>query len=187
MPHFFRVAGEKLGSTKSGQAAVELAGALVVLMILLFSAIDFGRALNYLQVISELTRQGANLASRGDGTATCDNICSANAALLAGDSGIGLATNGRVIITEVNQASPKAGGPYTVVEQGSSATGITATSRIAPSGSGNISITGAPALQTGQTLYVTEIFYTFTPVTGIGALTNNAVGFPAVLYDVAYF
>jgi len=187
MSNFFRAAGKKLRANDSGQATVELAGAVLVLLMFMCSAIDFGRALNYMQILSELTRQGSNLASRGDGTPTCDNICSANAALLAGDSGIGLANTGRVIITEVNQSSPEAGGPYAVVEQGKSATGISATSKIAPSGSGSINITGAPALQTGQSLYVTEIFYTFTPATGIGALTNNAVGFPATLYDVAYF
>ena len=49
-----------------------------------------------------------------------------------------------------------------------------------------MSIPGAPALQTGQTLYVTEIFFTFTPATGVGALTKSAVSFPSTLYDIAY-
>ncbi|HEY6299932.1 MAG TPA: hypothetical protein VIW95_09870, partial [Candidatus Binatus sp.] len=140
-----------------------------------------------LQVLAELSRQGSNLASRGFGTTSCDSLCTAAADLLSGDSGLGLGSNGRVIITEFNQANPIAGGPYTVVEQTQSTTGITATSKVAPSGSGNVNIAGAPALQTGQKLYATEIFYSFTAATGIGAMTNGAIGFPAQLYDIAYF
>jgi TadE-like protein len=185
MPQLYRSLRKNLGASSRGQAAVELAFAATVLLMFVCSAVDFGRALNDMQILSELTRQGSNLASRGEGTTTCDSICSANVALLSGDSGIGLSTNGRVIITELDQSTPKAGGPYTIVEQAKSATGISATSKLGSSGT--VSITGAPALQTGQSLYVTEIFYSFTPATGIGALTNNTVGFPSVLYQVAYF
>jgi Flp pilus assembly protein TadG len=174
-------ARKKLRGNSSGQAAVELALAVTLLLIFMCAAADFGNALNDMQILSELTRQGSNLASRGD------TLAATNAALLAGDSGLGLSTQGRVVITQVTQTTPVAGGPYKVAAQAYSLTGITATSRIAPSGSGNVSITGAPALQTGQSLYITEIFYTYTPLTGIGALTSGAVGMPSTLYDVAYF
>jgi Flp pilus assembly protein TadG len=170
-----------------GQAAVELAFAATLLLLFMCSAIDFGRAIYDLQIISELSRQGSNLASRVAGTASCDSLCTSVADLLAGDSGLGLSTNGRVIVTEFSQTSPVAGGHYTVVEQQKSATGITATSRVAPTGSGTATLVGAPALQTGQKLYTTEIFYSFAPATGIGALTNSAVGFPTQLYNIAYF
>jgi hypothetical protein len=140
-----------------------------------------------LQVLSELTRQGSNLASRVAGTASCDNLCTSIADLLAGDSGLNLSSNGKVIVTEFSQTKPVAGGTYTVVEQQKSATGIAASSRIAPSGAGSTVIAGAPGLQTGQKLYTTEIFYSFTPATGVGALTNNAIGFPTQLYNIAYF
>jgi hypothetical protein len=187
MSRFYRSARSRLTANQSGQAAVELAMAATLLFIFLCSAIDFGRALYDMQVLSELTRQGANLASRGNGTASCDTLCTAIADLLAGDSGLGLSSNGKIIVTKFSQSSPAAGGPYSVVEQDTSSGGISATSRVAPSGSGNVDITGAPALQTGQWLYTTEIFYSFTPATGIGALTNGAVGMPSVLYDIAYF
>ncbi len=176
-----------LASVKSGQAAVEFAFCATLLLMFMCSAIDFGRALYDLQVLAELSRQGSNLASRGTGTPTCDSLCTSAADLLAGDSGLGLSTNGRVIVTEFSQAKPAAGGSYTVVEQTLSPPGISATSKVAPSGSGSVVIAGAPALQTGQKLYSTEIFYTFAPATGIGALTNGAIGLPTKLYDVAYF
>lgn len=174
-------ARKKLRGNSSGQAAVELALAVTLLLIFMCAAADFGNALNDMQILSELTRQGSNLASRGTTLADATND------LVTGDSGLGLSTLGRVVITQVTQSTPKAGGPYTVAAQAYSPPGITATSRIAPSGSGNVSITGAPALQTGQSLYITEIFYTYTPLTGIGALTSGAVGMPSTLYDVAYF
>jgi TadE-like protein len=176
----------QLTAKDRGQAAVELAAAATLLLLFMCSAIDFGRVLYDLEVISELSRQGSNLASRVSGSAACDSLCTSLADLLAGDSGLGLSSNGKVIITEFDQAKPAAGGTYTVVEQVQSSTGITATSRVAPGG-GSAVIAGAPALQTGQKLYTTEIFYSFTPATGIGAMTNNAVGFPTQLYDIAYF
>jgi hypothetical protein len=176
-----------LTAMKSGQAAVEFAFCVTLLLMFMCSAIDFGRALYDLQILAELTRQGSNLASRGAGSPSCDSLCTSAADLVAGDSGLGLGTNGRVIVTEFSQAKPAAGGSYTVVEQTLSTTGISATSKVAPSGSGSVVIAGAPALQTGQKLFSTEVFYSFTPATGIGALTNGAAGFPSQLYDIAYF
>jgi Flp pilus assembly protein TadG len=187
MLRFYRPVRAQLSAMDCGQAMVELAFAATLLLLFMCSAIDFGRAMYDLQVISELSRQGSNLASRATGTTTCDSLCTSVADLLAGDSGLGLSTNGRVIVTEFSQTKPVAGGTYTVVEQQKSATGVTATSKIAPSGSGTSTIAGAPALQTGQKLYTTEVFYSFTPATGIGALTNNAIGFPTQLYNIAYF
>src|ERR1700683_42789 len=172
-----------LTAKHSGQAAVEMALAATLLLLFMCSAIDFGRALYDLQVISELSRQGSNLASRATGTSSCDSLCTSVADLLAGDSGLGLSSNGKVIVTEFSQSKPVSGGTYTVVEQVQSATGITATSRVAPGGV-SATIAGAPALQTGQKLYTTEIFYSFTPATGLGAMTNNAIGFPTQLYDI---
>jgi Flp pilus assembly protein TadG len=187
MSRLYRSIRVHLITMKSGQAAVEFAFCVTLLLLFMCSAIDFGRALYDLQILAELSRQGSNLASRGLGTPACDTLCTSAADLVAGDSGLGLSTNGRVIVTEFTQSKPVAGGSYTVVEQKLSTTGISATSKIAPTGSGSVVIAGAPALQTGQKLYSTELFYTFSPATGIGALTNGAVGLPTQLYDVAYF
>jgi Flp pilus assembly protein TadG len=184
---FHRSAHAKIQFRDSGQAAVELAFVAALLLTLMCSAIDFGRALYDLQIISQLSRQGSNLASRALGNSSCDSLCTAAADLISADSGLGLSTNGRVIVTSFTQTTPNAGGTYTVAEQVKSTTGISANSKVAPTGAGTATLSGAPALQNGQTLYVTEIFYTFAPATPIGRLTNNAVGFPSQLYDIAYF
>jgi hypothetical protein len=187
MSRLYRSIRVHLAAMESGQAAVEFAFCVTLLLLFMCSAIDFGRALYDLQVLAELSRQGSNLASRGAGSPACDSLCTSVADLLAGDSGLGLGTNGRVIVTEFSQAKPVAGGSYTVVEQKLSPAGISAASKVAPGGSGSVVIAGAPALQTGQKLFATEIFYSFAPATGIGALTNGAVGLPTQLYDIAYF
>ncbi len=191
MLRFYGSARRKLIANDSGQAATELAFAVTVVLILMCASIDFGRALYDTQVMSELTRQGANLALRGEGTTACDAMCTAIADLNAGSSGLNLAGNGKIIITSLSQPSVTAGnvgpsgGPYTIAEQEESSGGLSVTSKLGTSGT--VTLPGAPGLQSGQYLYVTEIFYSFTPLTGIGQLTDNAVGMPSVLYDIAYF
>ncbi len=101
MSKFFLTARKNLRANSSGQAAVELAMTTVILLVLMCAAADFGCALNDMQILSELTRQGSNLASRGT------TLAQTNADLLAGDSGLGLSSNGRVVITQLTQATPK--------------------------------------------------------------------------------
>src|ERR1700682_1122665 len=86
---------------ESGQAVVEFAMIATLLLILLCASIDFGRALNYVQGLIELTRQGSRRASEAAPT-----------------------------------LQPAAG----------------------------------PTIQSGQTLYVTEVYYSFAPITPIGKL-----------------
>ena len=195
MSRFCRSARRKLIASDSGQASVELAFVVTLLLLLVCASIDFGRALNTLQVMAELTRQGANLALRAEGTSTCDSMCTAIAALssTAENSGLNLSGNGRIIITSLTETLTgsetvgPSGGPYKIAEQDVSSGGISVTSKMGTTVGSTVTLPGAPGLQSGQYLYVTEIFYAFTPLTPIGKLTNAAVGMPSQLYDIAYF
>src|ERR1700679_996072 len=101
---------KKLFATRAGQAAAELAGAMLIIVPLLCATIDFGRAFYQLQVVSELSRQGSSLAMRGEGTTSCDTMCTAIADLVAGSSGLNLAANGKVIMTELPPTATKVNG-----------------------------------------------------------------------------
>jgi Flp pilus assembly protein TadG len=163
-------------ANKSGQAAVEFAFIVPALIILLLAVIDFGRVLTNMEVMVGLTRQGSNLASRGT------PLSASAAAVVAGDAPLDLNKNGEVIITSV--ANVKNVNTITgQVSQG----GISRTSQVG-SGVGNkatVPAASATILQNGQTIYVTEVFYTFQPITPIGQFMN--VVMPSTIYEVAYF
>ena len=209
----YRSARAKLIANDSGQAMVEFAFIVPLLLIMMCAAIDFGRALNTMQVIAELSRQGSSLASRIDTcaagaglgepmeTLTCSVQALVAAPLVAGQSGqsgLSIGTYGEIIATAVQNTGTTASPTYMITGQYSQG-GISQTSKIGTystkTGAANTATvpaafstaTGDQPLQAGQTMYVTEIFYTFTPITPIGKLTNSVVNLPTLMYNVAYF
>jgi Flp pilus assembly protein TadG len=168
--------GKKTMAGRSGQAALEFAVLVTLTLVVTFALVDFGRALNYMQVMSALSREGSNEASRGNALSDCA------AAVIAGDAPLNLSTNGEVIVTSVaniNQVN-------TITGQASLG-GISRTSKVGQ-GVGNPATVPAGAaamLSPGQTIYVTEVFYNYAPITPIGNLLTIAE--PSTLYEVAYF
>jgi Flp pilus assembly protein TadG len=161
---------------QSGQAMLEFAVIASLLIVLVFAIIDFGRAFNQMQVMVGLTRQGSNLASRG--TSLTDSA----KAVVNGDAPLDLNSNGEVIVTSVtNNAS---GNIITgQVTQG-------AMSQASKVGQGVGTAASLPAtaiamLQPGQTIYITEVFYNFQPITPISTLLNIVM--PPTFYQAAYF
>jgi Flp pilus assembly protein TadG len=161
---------------QSGQAMLEFAIIASLVIVLVFAIIDFGRALNQMQVMVDLTRQGSNLASRGTSLTNSVN------AVVAGDAPLNLNTSGEVIITSVtNNASGN-------IITGQVAAG--ATSQVSQIGTGvgttaNLPTAATQMLQAGQTIYITEVYYNFQPITPISSMINIVM--PSTFYQVAYF
>lgn len=166
----------KISAVERGQAAVEFALVAGLMLVLFSVVIDFSRAIHDLQVMAGLSRQGSNLASRG--TTLSDSA----AAVIAGDTPLDLSRNGEVIITSVTNINRV----FTITDQVSQG-GISQNSRVGK-GVGNraqLPSTAAGMLQPGQTIYVTEIFYSYQPITPIRNLLKVAM--PSDLYQAAYF
>ena len=163
---------------QSGQALLEFMFVGFIMLFMLFGLIDFSRALSTRQVITSLSREGSNLASRGT---TLSNTV--DAVILAA-SPLSITTNGYVICTAVFNSN----GVFTITDQVAKG-GIISPSKIGvgvgTDVTGKLPNTTPPIPQTNQTVYVTEVFYKYKAATPIGQLLS--FGLPTNLYDVAYF
>lgn len=175
-------------SEDSGQALVELAMSVSLLFVLVLGAIDVARAIYYVEVIKNLTAEGSSMASRGTPLPQTLQTVVADAG-----TNLSLGAQGCVVVTSVLDTVTSGNSVFTVTGQSTqgSCTGIS--SKIGcfpPPGSCGIAALPAEAksaLQSGQTLYITEVFYKFATITPIGSLLNNSNILPSQLYDAAYF
>jgi Flp pilus assembly protein TadG len=170
---------------QSGQALIEFMFVGFILLFLLFGMIDFSRAISTRQTLINLSRESANLAARGTGSTPDASISNAIAAAIDGAAPLSITTNGFVIISAIfNDA-----GHYVVTNQimeGGLSNQVT--SKVAPGGLGstpNMPVTAVQIPQTNQTMYVSEVFYSYKPVTPIGRLLNFTM--TNTLYDAAFF
>ncbi len=166
---------------EQGAAFIELAICVPMLLILVFGLIDFSQMIFDNQRMSGISRQGSDLASRDAfGSEGLPPIVSA---LVTQGAAMSIGTQGRIILTEVGGT----GSQPTILAQSESLTGITVTSAV---GTGVGSPATVPAnavtvLNAGQRLFVTEVFYSYSPMTPVGGLLKTSLA--STLYDVAYF
>lgn len=167
---------------RSGQALIEFTFVSIMLLVLVFGLIDFCRAISIRQVITNLTREGSNLASRN--TSLPDTMT----AVIASANPLNITNNGRVIISVVTNNAGQAWVADQLFSQGSV---------VDPTTDSKIGVKNGPATmpaqipQSNQTVYVTEVYYSFQSITPVGNLLKSVLlpdfALPTRLYDVAYF
>jgi len=163
---------------ESGQAFIEFAFVAMMLVVMLFGLIDFGRFVYERQILVNLSREGANLVLRNT------PVTNAAAAVMISSSPLKMGTQGRLIMSTVFNSN----GVRYVTSQLSTGglTGAAAPSKIGTvNGTATMPTTPTVIPAAGKSMYVTEVYYRFTPITPIGKLLKIAA--PSNLYDVAYF
>ena len=148
-----------------------------LLCLILFAIIDYGRALNTEQIMVDLTRQGSNMASRGTALATAASTVALNSAPLT------VSSLGLVIVSSVARVN----NVDTVTGQAGTG-GISVASKIGTL-NGKATVPAAVddifSKNSGQTVYITEIYYPLTAITPLAAMWGQLL--PTTLYQVAYF
>lgn len=164
----------KTASGQRGQALLELVPVVLVLLLLIFGVIESSYAIWQLEVITALSREGSNLASRNTALST-----TADTVIIDG-ANLNLANNGKVIVTAVQNQ----GGTMLITAQASSGS-FNASSRIGKTGAKATIPTTTTPIPLNGSIYVTEVFTTYTAITPLGDFVK--ITMPSVLYDVAYF
>lgn len=144
---------------EKGQACVELAIMLPVLIFLLFGIYDFACAIRAQLAISNMSREGANLASRPS-PGLQDRLQDVMDALAVTAQPLDMKANGMMFITQVQ-------GGTIVAQEGwvngdlkgsiSSRIGTPTASQPNPKAQGFASV----SLRPDQTAYVVEVFYNY--------------------------
>jgi Flp pilus assembly protein TadG len=164
---------------------------LVMLCIFVYGIVDFSRAIYDVEVMTNLAGEGSSMASRGVSPAK-----TATAIATYAGQDLSMGTNGCVIVTAVTCTTNPCNGGITnlQVTAQSSQCAITVSSKVGclkgqgSCGTSNavLPTNAALALQLNQSLYVTEVFYTYSTVTPIGAFLGSSV-LPGQLYSAAYY
>jgi Flp pilus assembly protein TadG len=169
-----------------GQVLLKILLVMICVAGLIFGVIDLSRAMWQKDVVTGLTREGSNLASSGK------PLRAAATAVINDGASLNLATKGKVIITSVQNRGNKDSPFYVMTDQYSTGS-LAATSKVGTFGASkagkgankaNLSSLSADVTSAGGTIYVTEVFVSYSAVTPFGALLKATV--LPILYDAAY-
>ena len=181
------------GRNEGGQALIEFTAVVLMLIVLIFGAIDFSRAIYMRQLLVNLSRETANLEARGVGSTTPEIMTNALNATVLESSPLTLnCTNGMVIVTAVtnfvNNSGTASTASYTISHQFHLGTLGTFQSAVGTGPNTTASLPNTGILPANRTVFVAEIYYRFTPVTPVGKMIKLVNGLlPDHFYDAAYF
>jgi len=182
-----------LKGNDSGQALIELAFVLPMLLVFVCGLVDFSRAMYDLEVITNLAGEGSSQASRSASGTLTQSLTAAAAAVMS-DADINMNAKGCAILTAVNSPTT---GSYKVVGQVSSAPCNGGVSQVGSCTPVNGVCTGSATIpsqiravldqSTNITIYVTEVSYNYSPITPIGSFLHTSNWLPSQLYRAAYY
>lgn len=144
-----------------------------LMLLLVFGIIEFGSVLDSQQAVSYLSREGANIASRGT---ALDTVLAVT--MLNGQE-IELDTRGGAVVSRVTvqDAAPQ-------IEEQVASAGYASASHLGAEGDEVGGMSGL-TLQEGASVYVVEIFYDRPMLTPLMEFFSGSV--PSTLYDRAVF
>ncbi len=158
---------------RRGAAIVEFAFVAALILALVFGLIDFSRGFGLKHRAAALSREAANLASRGTEMAEAvDTIVSAA-------QPVDLASQGGVILTRLEKES--AGSSFVITDQKKSGT---RDSKLGKTGA-SVTIPNAGDYPAGSVLFAGEVFIDFESVTPFSAL--QGVLLPNEVYESTVF
>lgn len=174
----------KINAEQSGQALVELGFALILLCVFVCGVIDFARAVYDIEVMENLAAEGSAMASR---STPSEVATAAQAVVTDAGSDLNMSTNGCVIISAVGYNASALQVTNQVSQCG---TAISATSKVGSTGSSATipasAVSVLNAESTGAQVYVTEVFYNYSPWTPIMSILGKNI-LPSPFYTAAYY
>ena len=161
--------------SERGVAFTEFALIFPLFLVIFVSSIDVGRLIYIRQVVANLSREGASLASRGSTDAQ------AITAIESADDPLDLKKYGKVIVSTVQRKSAADGTPW-IFTQSSDGT-FAFNSRVGTVGT-KATLPGVASLATGITVKTVEVA---TPFKAVMSSTGFGVVYPTFVYEVSYF
>lgn len=158
---------------RRGQAVLEFALVLPLLLVISLGLIEFGRALSVGYSLSRVSREGANIAARGTALDTVLNV------VLSSASDIGLDSRGGAVVSRIRMD-----GRTPVIYQQVLTPGLEGRSRIGSVGAVATGLDGL-GLEAGTTHCAVELFYDYRTITPLPRFAERL--FPLALYDRAVF
>jgi len=187
--YFKKISGLK-GNGNKGASAVEMAIILPILVLMVFGAIDFGRLFHARQIMTNMAREGANLASREislpTGTYSAANLIDL---LQAGASPLDMASHGKIYIWRIAAGTSEDDPDPTIDLSKSDDDGALSVDSTIGTGKANLGLDGGvyqhlvydPDNATANIAQITvvEVFYEYRPLTPV-IMTNHILSSRAV-------
>jgi hypothetical protein len=158
---------------KEGQAMVEAALVIPILLLLLLGLIESGNGLAIKHKLAVLSREGANIAARGTTLEETLDV------VMAGGDEIQLMEHGGAIVSRIVVSD---GEP--VIDAQATISGFERESRLGLTDETVLPLTGITLVE-GQVFHAVEIIYNYEPMTPLGKLLPSAL--TDEVYERAFF